>query len=111
MKRILDTHTRLTIAALRCISSTLVWQATGRELLSTPLVAMMLHLSIGDTWNTINNVESRYLVLLRTCSAYTACIYCMHANLCGAFYVTRRASLRTSKHGCFAENVCVTRYI
>jgi len=48
-----------TIAVLRTVSSVIVWEACGRELLVVPLVAMCLHLSIGDTWNTINNVERR----------------------------------------------------
>ena len=47
-----------TIALLRTVSSTLVWKSKG-TLLSRPLAFMMLHLSIGDTWNTINNVEKR----------------------------------------------------
>lgn len=47
-----------TISILRTISSTLVWKATG-TLLSVPTFAFILHLCIGDTWNTINNVEKR----------------------------------------------------
>ena len=46
-----------TIAFLRTISSYLVYQTSG--LMSKPILAMMAHLSIGDTWNTINNVERR----------------------------------------------------
>jgi hypothetical protein len=30
---------------------------TGKQVV--PLVAMMTHLAIGDTWNSINNVEQR----------------------------------------------------
>ena len=47
-----------TISLLRTISSVLVWRTTG-TLLCTPIFAFLLHLSIGDTWNTINNVEKR----------------------------------------------------
>lgn len=48
----------ITIAFLRTISTTLVFQH-DKTLLSLPISLMFLHLSIGDTWNTINNVERR----------------------------------------------------
>lgn len=47
-----------TIAFLRAISTTIIFNTTG-TLLCTPIFALALHLSIGDTWNTINNVERR----------------------------------------------------
>lgn len=47
-----------TIAFLRAISATIVFNTTN-TLLCNPIFALMLHLSIGDTWNTINNVERR----------------------------------------------------
>jgi benzodiazapine receptor len=47
-----------TISILRTFSSVLVWRKTG-TLLCTPIFAFLLHLCIGDTWNTINNVEKR----------------------------------------------------
>jgi len=47
-----------TISILRTISSYLIYKATG-SLVSTPLLFFFAHLSIGDTWNTINNVEKR----------------------------------------------------
>ena len=47
-----------TIALLRTISTVMIFQTTG-TLLCKPIYAMMAHLSIGDTWNTINNVEKR----------------------------------------------------
>ena len=47
-----------TIALLRTISTVMIFQTTG-TLLSKPIFALMAHLSIGDTWNTINNVEKR----------------------------------------------------
>jgi benzodiazapine receptor len=34
-------------------------QACGRQMVVVPLIAMMAHLAIGDTWNCINNVEQR----------------------------------------------------
>jgi translocator protein len=47
-----------TISILRMISATMIYKTTG-SLLSWPIYAFILHLSIGDTWNTINNVENR----------------------------------------------------
>lgn len=49
----------ISIAFLRAISSVLVWEASGRDLLALPLVAFLLHLSIGDTWNHITNVKKQ----------------------------------------------------
>ena len=49
----------LIVAPLRAYSSSLVYEAVGGHLLDPTLLALMLHLSIGDTWNTINNVERR----------------------------------------------------
>jgi len=48
-----------TIAVLRALSSSVIFQATGNKLISPPLLAFCAHLCIGDTWNTINNVEKR----------------------------------------------------
>jgi len=49
----------LIVGPLRAYSSTLVWEATGGHLLCPTLLCLMLHLSIGDTWNCVNNVERR----------------------------------------------------
>ena len=49
----------LVVGPLRALSSTLVWEATGMHLLNPVLLCIMLHLSVGDTWNTVNNVERR----------------------------------------------------
>lgn len=49
----------LVVAPLRAYSSTLVWEAHGGHLLDPTLLCLVLHLSIGDTWNTVNNVERR----------------------------------------------------
>jgi benzodiazapine receptor len=46
------------IALLRTFSTVFIFQKTG-TLLCSPIFALMGHLSIGDTWNTINNVEKR----------------------------------------------------
>lgn len=49
----------LIIGPLRAFSSALL--VTGGTSFASPaILALMLHLSIGDTWNTINNVERRY---------------------------------------------------
>jgi tryptophan-rich sensory protein len=47
-----------TIALLRTIASVLVVNAKG-TLLCNAIFLFALHLAIGDTWNTINNVERR----------------------------------------------------
>lgn len=36
-----------------------MFEALGGKLVTTPIAAMVLHLSVGDTWNHINNVEKR----------------------------------------------------
>ena len=48
----------LTITALRGISSALVYGRTG-ALFCPPVRALVLHLCVGDTWNTITNAEKR----------------------------------------------------
>lgn len=55
----------------------MIWEACGRDLLAAPLGWFLLHLCIGDTWNTINNVEARRgtsaaFVLLVLASVYNA---------------------------------------
>lgn len=49
----------MTIGVLRIISSVLVWQAVGQNFLALPLIAFVIHLALGDTWNTIFTVEGR----------------------------------------------------
>jgi len=48
-----------TIAVLRSASSTMVWEACGRDLVVGPLFMMMLHLSIGDLWNYVSAAAPR----------------------------------------------------
>lgn len=48
----------LSITVLRAVSASLVYSETG-SLISPPLRAFLLHLCVGDTWNTITNVEKR----------------------------------------------------
>jgi len=50
----------LLIAPLRAASSALLVSSGNIDYASTTILTLMFHLSIGDTWNTINNVERRY---------------------------------------------------
>ena len=50
----------LLIGPLRAASSALLVTGGAASYASPAILALMLHLSIGDTWNTINNVERRY---------------------------------------------------
>ncbi|MDJ0799419.1 MAG: tryptophan-rich sensory protein [Calothrix sp. MO_167.B12] len=47
------------IAVLRVISSLLIWQQLNQQFLVLPLIAFVVHLALGDTWNTIFTVERR----------------------------------------------------
>ena len=49
-----------TIGILRATSSLLVWKALGGKFLVWPLMVFLFHLCIGDTWNSINNVDKEY---------------------------------------------------
>lgn len=51
----------LVVAPLRAYSSMLVFEAAGADahLCMPTLLCLVLHLCVGDTWNTINNVERR----------------------------------------------------
>lgn len=47
------------IAVLRVISSVLVWQEMNHQFLMLPFILFVVHLAVGDTWNTIFTVERR----------------------------------------------------
>jgi len=49
----------LIIGPLRAATASMIYATTGRYA-CLPLLSLLLHLSIGDVWNTINNVERRY---------------------------------------------------
>jgi benzodiazapine receptor len=49
----------LIIGPMRAASSVLVYQAAGTYA-NAAILSLMLHLSIGDVWNTINNTERQY---------------------------------------------------
>lgn len=51
----------LIIGPLRALSSSLIYKANGGVYGDFNTIAwLMVHLSIGDVWNTINNIERRY---------------------------------------------------
>ncbi|MBD2147897.1 TspO/MBR family protein [Sphaerospermopsis sp. FACHB-1194] len=47
------------IAVLRVISSVLIWQELNHQFLVLPFILFVIHLAVGDTWNTIFTVERR----------------------------------------------------
>jgi len=49
----------LIIGPLRAVTTAMVYDVTG-SYANIAILSLMLHLSIGDVWNTINNVERRY---------------------------------------------------
>ena len=50
----------LLIGPLRAATSSMVYYAAGGSYCNVAILSLMMHLSIGDIWNTINNVERRY---------------------------------------------------
>ena len=80
----------LTISCLRAASSTLIWRACGKVLFSPPLLVLVAHLCIGDTWNCVTNVEKRLGtsavgVIAVLASVYTAvAVYAKTLPLAGA---------------------------
>ena len=61
----------LTITALRATAAALAYGGTLR---AAPLEALVLHLCVGDTWNTITNVERRLGVSAVGCLAVWASV-------------------------------------
>jgi benzodiazapine receptor len=49
----------LIIGPIRAVSSAMIYKTTGSYAVPA-ILSLALHLSIGDIWNTINNVERRY---------------------------------------------------
>ncbi len=49
----------MSIGILRVTASYLVWQTLGQTYWAWPLAIFMVHLALGDTWNTIFTVEGR----------------------------------------------------
>lgn len=50
----------MSIGILRIVSSYFVWQKLDQNFLVIPLIVFVIHLALGDTWNTIFTVEGRY---------------------------------------------------
>ncbi len=50
----------MTIGVLRVLSSLFIWQEMGENFLAFPLILYVIHLALGDTWNTIFTVERRF---------------------------------------------------
>lgn len=46
-------------APLRAYSTTLIYEVNGHVLCDPTILCLMLHLTMGDIWNTINNTERR----------------------------------------------------
>jgi len=49
----------LLIGPIRAATSAMVYTTTGHYA-CLPIMSLLLHLAVGDVWNTINNVEKRY---------------------------------------------------
>ena len=70
----------LLIGPLRAVTSSMIYKTTG-SYTNKAILSLMLHLSIGDIWNTINNVERRYgtsvlfMVFVWTSAAFSALQY------------------------------------
>lgn len=83
----------LIIGPIRAATSAMVYQTVGTYA-SLPILSLMLHFSIGDVWNTINNVERRYgvavagVLLVWLSKAHAAYQYslvnCLAGKLLGA---------------------------
>lgn len=69
----------LIIGPLRAYSSALVYGADGHVFFHPAIMALMFHLSVGDVWNTINNIEKRY-------GAAVTGVLCVTASALNAAY-------------------------
>jgi translocator protein len=49
----------LIIGPIRALTSAMIYQNVG-SYASLPILSLVLHLSVGDVWNTVNNVERRF---------------------------------------------------
>jgi len=63
-----------TIALLRAASAVLIFTTAG-TLNSPALLALIVHLAVGDTWNFINNVEKRLGTAVLGVGAVTLSVY------------------------------------
>jgi len=66
----------LLIGPLRAATTALIYSVNGGVYASAAILSLMLHLSIGDIWNTINNVERRYgTSVLGICFVYVSAAF------------------------------------
>ena len=78
----------LIIGPIRASTTAMVYDVTG-SYANAAILSLMLHLSIGDVWNTINNVERRYgasvigVLLVWTSKAFAAYQYYQVSPLAG----------------------------
>jgi translocator protein len=72
----------LLIGPLRAYTTALIYSVNGHEYASFAILSLMFHLSIGDIWNTINNVERRY----GTSVLGIACVYASAAFASYSYY-------------------------
>ena len=72
----------LLIGPLRAYTSALIYSVNGGEYASFAILSLMFHLSIGDIWNTINNVERRY----GTSVLGISCVYASAAFAAYSYY-------------------------
>ena len=72
----------------RASSSFLVWRATGRALCSVPILALIAHLCVGDTWNCVTNVERR----LGTSAVGVLAVWASVVNAVAAYYAALPAA-------------------
>jgi tryptophan-rich sensory protein len=68
----------LIIGPIRALTSALVY-GTTQHFLNPALLAFVFHLSVGDVWNTINNVDRRY-------GASVTGVLCVTASALNAAY-------------------------
>jgi tryptophan-rich sensory protein len=78
----------LLIGPLRAATTAMIYQTTG-SYANQAILSLMLHLSIGDVWNTVNNVERRYgtsvlgVLCVWTSAAFAATQYAKVLPLAG----------------------------
>jgi tryptophan-rich sensory protein len=71
----------LIIGPIRAYSSALI--ATNIGFFSIPIMAFMLHLTVGDIWNTVNNTEKRYGASV----VGVLCVVLSAANAANQYYI------------------------
>lgn len=78
-----------TITLLRVAASTMIFEANGHVLCSRPILALMVHLACGDTWNSITNVERRLGV------SFSA-VFAVLGSVCWAVFEYSKVDLRAA---------------